>query len=85
MTDLIEWYCADCSEIFKRSLKFVKENRCLLTCPECGSYKLSQTDEPDPDPQWRVRRAPNSNPPAYPNDEYSLRYLIVDHLKAANQ
>ena len=43
MSQLIEWSCADCGEVF------VTDENVYLHCPECGSYKLSETNQPEPE------------------------------------
>lgn len=42
MNKLIEWSCSDCGEIF------ATDEQVYLHCPECGSYKLFESNQPEP-------------------------------------
>lgn len=42
MTELIEWSCSDCGEIF------ATDEKVYLHCPQCGSYKLFESNQPEP-------------------------------------
>lgn len=41
----IEWQCSDCANVF------TTDEQVFLHCPECGSHKLFETNQPEPDPQ----------------------------------
>ena len=43
MNKSIEWSCSDCGEIF------VTDEQVYLHCPECGSYKLFESNQPEPE------------------------------------